>query len=148
MRSARLMIGLQLALLGSCAAPPPAVPAVPETKRYDDPSAWLCLPGRDDACARDLSATVLHPDGTRTIERRAPAGDPKIDCFYVYPTVDLSLIPGNHDDFQDLTAMSAVAASQAARFRETCAVYAPLYRQVTIGSYFHEDTLESRLAFA
>ena len=44
--------------------------------------------------------------------------------------------------------MSAVAASQAARFRETCAVYAPLYRQVTIGSYLHEDTLESRLAFA
>jgi Protein of unknown function (DUF3089) len=148
MRPAALTIGLQLALLGSCAAPPPAVPAVPETKRYDDPSAWLCLPGRDDACARDLSATVFHPDGTRTLERREAASDPKVDCFYVYPTVDLSLIPGNHDDFQDLASMSAVAASQAARFRETCAVYAPLYRQVTIGSYLHEDTLESRLAFA
>ena len=149
MRALALPIALHVALLASCAAPPPPVPATPDVKRYDDPRAWLCLPGRDDACARDLSATEIHPDGTRTAEPNpAAAPDPKIDCFYVYPTVDFSLIPGTHDDFTDVTRMEAVVASQAARFRQACAVYAPFYRQVTIGSYLHEDTLEPRLAFA
>ena len=142
-----LLLGLE-PLLASCAPPPPASPARPDATHYADPHAWLCLPGRDDACARDLTATELHPDGSRTIEKRAAAVDPKVDCFYVYPTVDLELVSGNHESFDDLSTMTTAAIAQAARFRETCAVYAPLYRQATIGSYLHEDTLEARLAFA
>ena len=34
MRALTLTLALHLAVLGSCAAPPPVVPAVPETKRY------------------------------------------------------------------------------------------------------------------
>jgi hypothetical protein len=137
-----------LLLVASCAAPPPPVPAHPDTARYDDPRSWLCLPGRDDACAGDTAATELHADGTRTVERHPAAVDPKLDCFYLYPTVDLGLIPGNHDDFSDLAPMGTATLAQAARFRETCALYVPLYRQVTIGAYLHEDSLEPRLAFA
>jgi hypothetical protein len=134
-------------------APAPAAPAIrplpPPFSRFDDPTSWLCLPGRDDACARDLTATVLHPDGSRTVERSEPAArDAKVDCFYVYPTVDVSLAPGNHDDFHDVEPMAGVALAQAARLRQACAIYAPLYRQVTIGSYLHPDSLEPRLALA
>jgi hypothetical protein len=129
------------------AAPDPAAAAA--AAHYADPSAWLCLPARDDACARDLTATVLHADGSRSIERSPPAApDAKADCFYVYPTVDASHTPGNHDDFSNLEPMSGAVVAQAARLRQSCAIYAPLYRQVTIGSYFQPDSLEARLALA
>jgi len=120
----------------------------PAATRYADPSAWLCLPGREDACAGDLSATVLHADGSRTIERSEASRDPKIDCFYVYPTVDVSPEPGNHEDFRDVSAIASATLAQAGRLRQACALYVPFYRQVTIGSYFHPDSLEPRLALA
>jgi hypothetical protein len=139
-----------LACLGCGASVvPPARAAPASPSRYDDPASWLCLPGRDDACAGDLSATVLHADGSRSVERSEPAArDARVDCFYVYPTVDVSLAPGNHEDFHDLEPMAGVALAQVARLRQSCAIYAPLYRQVTIGSYFKPDSLEPRLALA
>lgn len=132
----------------SCVAPIPQVPAHPDPNHYLDPHAWLCLPGRADACAGDLSATEIHADGTRTIDRRPAASTPKVDCFYVYPTVDLGLVAENHETFNDLSAMNAATVAQAARFREVCSLYVPLYRQVTIGSYLHQDSLEPRLELA
>jgi hypothetical protein len=137
--------------LAACASParPPAPPAAPVASRYDDPSAWLCLPGRADACAGDLSATVVHADGSRSIEPSVPpATDPKVDCFYVYPTVDASTAPGNHEDFTDIEPMAGAALTQVARLRQSCAIYAPLYRQATIGSYFKPGEAEPRLAVA
>src|SRR5262245_61374712 len=59
---------------------------------YSADASWLCRPGRQDACAVDLSTTVVGADGSLTVERFAPDPDPPIDCFYVYPTV--SLDPG------------------------------------------------------
>ena len=139
-----------LVLLVGCGGPIPAVPAQPDVARYDTESQWLCLPGRNDACAGDLTTTVIEPDGTKHVEADiAPAAAPKADCFYVYPTVDLDLMPGNHTDFHDLAPMGDVALAQAARFRASCAVYAPLYRQVTIGAYVAGgESLEKRLVVA
>jgi hypothetical protein len=133
-------VAAALGMAGCLAPPPPAVPEMVPIERFDastpqGSSSWLCLPGRDDACTRDLTATEVHPDGTLTIERFTPAAAPKADCFYVYPTVDLSPIPGNHRDFTNIEPMASVALAQAARFRQSCALYAPLYRQVTIGTY-------------
>lgn len=104
--------------------------------KYKDPSAWLCLPGRLDACGSDLDATELHADGTRVVVRdsQAPGAD-SVDCFYVYPTVDLSLTAANHDSFTNLEPMTRATVAQAARFRNACNLYVPLYRQVTIGTY-------------
>ncbi len=77
------------------------------------------------------------------------AAHPAADCFYVYPTVDLELVPGNHDDFRDVRKMRATTIAQAARFTETCALWVPLYRQVTIGTYLQsKDKLERGLALA
>ncbi len=147
MRAVTFFLAVGAAML-SCVPPPPAGPAHTDRARYADPQAWLCLPGGDDACAHDITATELHPDGSRTLDKRPAAVEPKVDCFYVYPTVDLGLLPGNHDRFDDLSSMTAATVAQAARFREACALYVPLYRQVTIGSYLAKDTLAARLAFA
>jgi hypothetical protein len=120
-------------------APPPTLRA-PFTgyssARYRDPRWWLCLPGRTDACAADLEATDLLPDRTRVeVRDHAAPGRDDVDCFYVYPTVDLRLWPASHTDFSDLGAMTRVAIDQVARFRYACRVFAPLYRQTTIGTY-------------
>jgi len=104
---------------------------------YFDPAWWVCRPDLpSDACRGDLTTTVIGADGAKTIERHAPARDAQIDCFYIYPTVDLSIIPGNHVDFSDLTKIKMTAAAQIARFSEVCNVFAPLYRQATIATYF------------
>ncbi len=103
---------------------------------YAPPSTWLCRPDKlDDPCHLSLDATELRPDGSRVVVPMAADPDPKIDCFYVYPTVDLSLGAANHTDFSDLAPMSIAARAQIARFASKCALYAPLYRQVTIGTY-------------
>ncbi|MEO6772105.1 MAG: DUF3089 domain-containing protein [Kofleriaceae bacterium] len=104
---------------------------------YFDAAWWVCRPDLpSDACRGDLATTVIAADGSRTIEPHAPAHDATIDCFYIYPTVDLSIIPGNHVDFSDLSKIRKTAAAQIARFSEVCNVFAPLYRQATIATYF------------
>lgn len=107
-----------------------AVQASPGAPDYTSDAAWLCRPGREDACTRDLSATVVPPDGRMVREPFKAAANPKFDCFYVYPTVSNDKAPNS-----DMTANEEelrVAQAQAARFRGVCRVFAPLYRQVTL----------------
>lgn len=108
-----------------------------QSETYAKDSMWLCRPGLSgNVCAADLTATELLADGTKQTVPHQPSPQPKVDCFYVYPTVDLSMSAQNHTDFSDLAPMKRTVMAQAARFSEVCAVYAPLYRQVTIGTYF------------
>jgi len=132
--------------LSGCGAPPAAAPIPKDLKspfagyasaQFASPSRWLCLPERaNDPCKRDMSATEIAPDRSRRVETPAIALAPSVDCFYVYPTVGLSLLAGNHDDFSDVSAIEEASLAQAAHFREACALYIPLYRQITIGTYF------------
>jgi hypothetical protein len=109
-----------------------------ESARYADSKMWLCRPDLpSDACRVDLTETELHADGSRLVVPRQPAKSTEVDCFYVYPTVDLGVLAKNHDDFDDTSKMRGVAAWQAAHFSEVCSVYAPLYRQATIGTYLN-----------
>jgi hypothetical protein len=152
------LLALAAPLLAACAeAQPYVLPAglkSPYTgyvsPRYQSPSMWVCRPDMPaSACERDRTATEIRPDGSRVVVPAVTAAEPKVDCFYVYPTVDLSLGASNHDDFTDTTKMADVAYSQAASFREACTVYAPLYRQVTIGTYLRgEETREHHLGVA
>ncbi|MES1976047.1 MAG: DUF3089 domain-containing protein [Pseudomonadota bacterium] len=110
---------------------PPAPAASPApTPDYTQDAAWLCRPGRADACATNQDVTVIQANGKRKIEKFKPAAMPQFDCFYVYPTVSTDTTPNS-----DMTAgpeEQAVAAAQAARFTSKCRVFAPLYRQVTL----------------
>ena len=140
---------LALLALGCSHATPRTIPAElrsPFTgyrsSLYAQPQEWLCRPDLpSDPCrAADLSATVfdgdvLDAEGHRPISRAPQAKDPGVDCFYVYPTVDLRLLPGNHSDFSDLERIRDVTLAQVGRFRTVCRMFVPLYRQVTIGTY-------------
>jgi len=97
---------------------------------YAKPDAWLCRPERLGACGVDLTTTVITADGKMTREAYRPAADPKIDCFYVYPTVSHDPTP-NSDMIANDEERNVVKA-QFARFGAKCRVFAPLYRQVTL----------------
>lgn len=113
---------------------------------YDDPALWLCHPDKavdQDAClSADLTATELLPDGSTAIVEHAPAVDPAFDCFYVYPTVDIRLTPGQTEDFDDIDQELDPLLNQAARFTAMCRMFAPLYHQVTIGTYNSDQAAE------
>lgn len=104
-----------------------------ESELYNDDANWLCKPGiDDDVCARDLDATAVHADGTTEVQPHEVAEDPPIDCFYVYPTTssddgpNSDLDPGEPEEI-------FTAYNQVARLTGACRVFAPLYRQLTLG---------------
>ena len=117
--------------------------STPATK---DTQVWLCKPGQPaNPCASNLTTTVVAADGTRTVESSAPAADPGIDCFYVYPTVSAqTTVNANlHVDPAEI----GVAVAQAARYSQVCRVYAPMYRQVTIVGLFNRSAAPGNIAF-
>lgn len=97
---------------------------------YSNDDLWLCLPDREDACTSDLTATRVKANGRTQTIRFREARNPKVDCFYVYPTV--SFDPSGNSDLEIGEEERSVAEAQLARFRSVCDVYAPMYRQVTI----------------
>jgi hypothetical protein len=97
---------------------------------YSDGASWLCRPGRDDACAVDLSTTVVAADGTVSPEPWSADPDAPIDCFYVYPTV--STDSTTNSDMSPDAAERRVVEQQFARFASVCRPFAPSYRQVTL----------------
>jgi hypothetical protein len=107
--------------------PPATAPAKNDYSRAD---AWLCRPGRQDACAVDLSATIVSADGKLKNEPWAANPKAPIDCFYVYPTV--SAEPTGNSDMLQTLAEKGVVEAQFARFASQCQVYAPMYRQITL----------------
>jgi len=113
------------------AAPAYAQPAAPPPIDYSKPANWLCLPHRADVCSTPLSTTALNANGFGSTGRSTVAKDPPLDCFYVYPTVsrDQAL---NSD--LNMSEEIGTAAAQAARFSSVCKVYAPKYRQMTVGA--------------
>src|SRR3954464_11699415 len=65
-------------------------------------TTWLCKPGASpNPCFGSLQTTVTDSSGASHVENPRNARKPKIDCFYVYPTVsddktensDLSIDP-------------------------------------------------------
>ncbi|MGI8937306.1 MAG: DUF3089 domain-containing protein [Iamia sp.] len=99
---------------------------------YDSDDTWICRPDLDDDACRDLDVTTIDASGERTVEARSPAEDPPIDCFYVYPTV--SSDPGINSDLEfgpdDPETQTVIA--QAAQYAQSCRMFAPVYRQVTL----------------
>ena len=135
-----------LILSAPVSAQAPATPAAPEAKNdYSDPKAWLCRPGRtDDACAVDMTTTVVAADGALTKETWTANAKAPIDCFYVYPTV--SADPSTNSDMNAGNEETNVVRQQFARFASQCRPFAPLYRQVTLSGLRAAMTGGGRLA--
>ena len=117
-----------LALLGAAlGAQSPAVAAGNDYARAEN---WLCRPGRSDACAVDLTTTVIAANGTLTRESWKANPDAPIDCFYIYPTVSIDSTPNS--DMVAGPEETDVVFNQFARFASQCRPYAPMYRQITL----------------
>ena len=100
---------------------------------YADDAHWLCRPDRADVCSGNLDTTTIAADGTLTVVPFEPATAPAIDCFYVYPTI--SRDPTPNSDWNASDAEEGYAAiNQVARLRADCRVFAPVYRQRTLGA--------------
>ncbi len=122
--TAAMVAWFEQTLLTAATAPSPA------KNDYSKSETWLCRPGRQDACATDLTTTIIAVNGKLTREPWTANPKAPIDCFYVYPTV--SNDPTPNSDMIAGSEETGVIRAQFARFGSQCRVYAPLYRQVTL----------------
>jgi pimeloyl-ACP methyl ester carboxylesterase len=101
-----------------------------------DTTVWLCKPGlANNPCAPGLDTTQVSPSGqVLGVEHVQADPSPKVDCFYVYPTV--SDDPGSNSDLSIDPEERSIALYQAARYSQLCRVFAPMYRQFTLAKLF------------
>lgn len=103
---------------------PARAPLAPD---YAARANWAALPDmRDEA--------DVTPEGVAGIDQRSAP----VDVFYIYPTVFMSKTAWNADtrdtELNRRIDLSPVRA-QASVFNGCCAIYAPRYRQMTLGGY-------------
>jgi hypothetical protein len=127
-----LVIGLVLAL--GCVLAPSALAAKKHTKQVKDTTVWLCKPGiPNNPCEPGFDTTLLSPSGqvvgTQSVK---PDRKRRFDCFYVYPTVSDDTTPNS--DLSIDPEERSIALYQAARYSLHCRVFAPMYRQLTLGA--------------
>jgi len=112
-------------------------------------TVWLCNPAAaDNPCQPSLDTTLVSPAGkVRGVRRVHRPRYPKVDCFYVYPTV--SDQPTGNANLEIDPVQRSVALYQAARYSEVCRVFAPMYRQVTVRALLGvAPGADSELAYA
>jgi len=109
---------------------------------YGDDSSWLCRPGMvDDQCfANSLDATEILPDLSTVFEAHSGDTNQPYDCFYVYPTVHLPGPVGNYTDHTDISLELDPVLSHVGRFTDSCRVFVPLYRQITLPTFASPDS--------
>lgn len=138
---------------------PLSVSASPSTAAPLASTVWLCHPGAvANPCNQDLAgnpqrggafsyrylgsgqdetldATRIGADGSTSVESFAAPSTPAADCFYVYPTVDLTPNPllqlGSLPPAPTDTHL-AVMLTQVARFSGICRMFVPVYRQAPL----------------
>jgi hypothetical protein len=131
MNASSSMVAMLIAVTTAGSVAHPREPQTsPPKNDYADGASWLCRPGRSDACAIDLTATIVAADGTLGREAWKPDPDASIDCFYVYPTV--SADPTLNSDMTPGPEERRIVASQFARFGSQCRLFAPIYRQISL----------------
>jgi hypothetical protein len=130
-RLGALAMGAAIMVAGAMAGAAAHAQAAYPKIDYANKANWLCWPGKaGDACAVDLTTTVVRANGTESVEKFTPNPEAPIDCFYVYPTV--SNDPGAVSDMNAGPEELNVVKAQLARFGSKCRIYAPLYRQFTL----------------
>jgi hypothetical protein len=141
------LLGAGVIAAGVVPSLPPGAGAAMQPSRAVSDTVWLCRPGQTpDPCASSRAATSVTGGGaTRIVASPASPRARRFDCFYVYPTV--STEPGTNADLAVQPAERAAAIVQASRFSQQCAVWAPMYRQVTVAGLRHADRAALTLAY-
>jgi hypothetical protein len=108
-------------------------------------TTWLCKPGlASNPCAPGLGTTVISPTGeTQGALTPAKAKHPKIDCFYVYPTVSDQQTPQATKKIDP--EERSIALYQAARYSSDCRIYAPMYRQITLAGLLKPTSVTAKI---
>jgi Protein of unknown function (DUF3089) len=110
-------------------------------------TVWLCKPGvAPDPCHEGLETTVYDSPVATHVENPPLAPHPKVDCFYVYPTV--SGQPGPNADLSIDPELTSIAEYQAGRFSERCRVFAPVYPQLTLSTIDDTNVTPEQVAAA
>lgn len=119
---------MRAALVPSAPFVPPAETGAPD---YAQPSGWLSRPDLADDPSR------WTPKGL------SPAADPHVAVFYVPPTTYLRRTAWNApiNDPEANGRLRIFASSQASAFNSIGGIWAPRYRQATMGAFLtsHED---------
>jgi hypothetical protein len=108
-------------------------------------TTWLCKPGlANNPCTPGLGTTVISPTGeTQGTLTPKKTKNPKIDCFYVYPTVsDQKTIQATRRIDPE---QRSIALYQAARYSSECRIYAPMYRQITLAGLLKPDAVTAKM---
>src|SRR3954452_2545091 len=122
----RSLVALGALLILACAIPSAASASV----------KWLCAPGvKSNPCLPGFKTSVFSSwNSTAHVVTPKVAKNPKIDCFYVYPTVS---------NQSGVVATKAAdpevrdsALFQASRYSSACRLFVPIYRQITLSALF------------
>jgi hypothetical protein len=93
-------------------------------------TTWLCRPGQTpDPCEGEVTATIVAPDGSQSVQGGGSDPQAPVDCFYVYPTV--SEARGTNAPLAVTPKLNGIAGVQAKPFSQVCRVFSPVYRQMT-----------------
>lgn len=130
-----LLPALILALSGACGS----TCEVDTALDYGQDDLWLCRPGVGP-CEQPVTMHALDADGAVAARTTEPAEDPGLACFVVYPTVDLRIGTGLHHQIAQVDAPRNWISGPPRLLSEVCEVWAPVYRQVTIGTYAGQET--------
>jgi Protein of unknown function (DUF3089) len=113
------------ALVGRSAAPSAA-----SVRTGASGTEWLCRPGLPhDPCTASLKTTVIEGNGSSHLVDYEPAGNPSVDCFYLYPNISHQTTDNANLDIDP--QQTAIAELEASPFSRACRVYAPMYREDT-----------------
>lgn len=104
----------------------------PSEPDYADENSWIALPWRFDAAD-------CVPQGCPTPDRQDTAS---VDVFYVYPTAYILGTKWNAkiSNTKILARAGTITESQASVYNHTGKVYAPLYRQAILKSFFNDKS--------
>jgi hypothetical protein len=120
--------------------------AAPAASAAKDTTVWLCKPGlADNPCKPGFDTTRVSPTGeVLGADAVSPDRKPKVDCFYVYPTVSDDQTPNS--DLSIDPEERSIALYQAARYSLHCRVFAPMYRQITLQSLFSGQPITEEMS--
>jgi hypothetical protein len=124
------VILLMLACSGQC--------QVDEDLDYSQDETWICKPGRDDLCSEPISGVNVETNGSVSDFEVPASQEHGVDCFFVYPTMDLRLRLDLDTDLEEPQGPETAVRAQFAHFRQVCNTWTPVYRQATIGAYFKD----------
>jgi pimeloyl-ACP methyl ester carboxylesterase len=129
----RALVAVTCVVALGCLLAPSALGAK-KPKKVKDTTTWLCKPGiPNNPCEPGFDTTLISPSGqivgTQSVK---PDKKRKFDCFYVYPTVSDDKTPNS--DLSIDPEERSIALHQAARYSLHCRVFAPMYRQLTLGA--------------